>query len=293
MRRTIRLEGGGGLEEIPARDIARLIDAVVRATARAAGHALGRQVRPTGRWRNAVNRAAEVRLVELSSGSGVLTFQAAPDATPDLIAFPWSDGPLGERALEIAIDAAGPQAEQFPDVASEWAHLARDLGVGRRYDRVLIETEEIEPVSIDRETMDQLEAAASRQVSPVEATGVQGRVYEANFDNRTALLKGAGGETVRVDYPEPLADDVYRVLRGTANLVGDVTYDSETMRATSIQVQRVDRPQQITFEDFWERRPISLIAEEAGLRPVQDPNDLVIHGLSPADWAELREGMGR
>jgi len=40
------LEGGGGLEDVPAADVATFIAGVVRLVALAAGHAVGRPVKP-------------------------------------------------------------------------------------------------------------------------------------------------------------------------------------------------------------------------------------------------------
>jgi len=132
---------------------------------------------------------------------------------------------------------------------------------------------------------------AGKRLGPVAPSGLQGSLYEANFDARTAQLKGLGGEIVRVEYPEELADDIYEVLRGTANLAGEVTFSPETMRANSIKVSQVNRPVQLALDEFWESKPIAEIATEAGIHKVEDPQELVIAGLSPADWAELREAM--
>ena len=250
MRRTVRLEGGGQLNDIPARDIARCIDGIVHATARAAGYALGARVRPTGRWRRAVDRAADIRIVELRSGSAVLAFEPAPDIIESL-GLPWHDGSLNERALAIAVEGAGEKADRYPDVAAEWVKLAVDLEVGRRYDRiVVIEDPETELVRVNREAIERLRMAAGSRLGPVAPAGIQGRLFEANFLAQTAQLKGPSGEVVRVEYPEELADDIYRVLRGTANLVGDVTYSPETLRATSIMARRVERPIQLLVGQF-------------------------------------------
>lgn len=43
------LEGGGGLEDVPAGDVAAFIAGVVRLVSRAAGHAVGRPIKETGR----------------------------------------------------------------------------------------------------------------------------------------------------------------------------------------------------------------------------------------------------
>lgn len=290
-RTTIRLEGGPGLEDAPAADIARFIDGVVHAVARAAGHALGRQVRPTGRWKKAVECASEIRLIELRSGSVEFVFASAPDLT-EALGLPWYDGSLNERALAIAAEAAGPAADRYPDVAEAWVSLARDLRVGDRYERIrFLADDDREVAVIDETGLATLADAAVREaVTPYESR-LQGRLFEANFDARSAQLRGPTGDIVRVEYDDELADDIYRVLRVTANLAGEVSYDPTTMKATSIHVRQIERPVQLGMDDFWSSPSIAQLIHEQGLRPIADPRALVAEGLTASDWEELREAI--
>lgn len=290
-RTTIRLEGGPGLEDAPAADVARFIDGVVHAVARAAGHALGRQVRPTGRWKKAVERASEIRLVELRTGSLEFVFASAPDV-PEALGLPWHDGSLNERALAIAMEAAGPSAERYPDVAEAWVSLARDLEVGTRYERIrFIGDGKREVAVIDAAGMAVLAGRAVREaVSPYESR-LQGRLFEANFEARSAQLRGPSGEVIKVEYDDDLADEIYRVLRATANLSGEVTYDPTSMTATSIHVRQIERPVQLGMDDFWSTPSIAQLIQEQGLHPLSDPLSLVADGLTASDWEELREAM--
>jgi hypothetical protein len=276
---------------VPAADIARFIDGVVRAVARAAGHALGKQVRPTGRWKKAVERASEVRLIELRSGSVEFVFASAPDLT-DALGLPWHDESLNERALAIAAEAAGPAAERYPDVAEAWMSLGRDLQVGTRYERIRFLAEgDREVAVIDAARLAALAGGAVREaVRPYESR-LQGRLFEANFDARSAQLRGPTGDVVRVEYDDELADEIYRVLRVTADLAGEVSYDPTTMRATSIHVRLIERPVQLAIDDFWSTPSIAQLIREQGLRPIADRRALVAEGLTAADWEELREAI--
>jgi len=262
----------------------------VHAVARAAGHAVGRQVRPTGRWKKAVERASEVRLIQLRSGSVEFVFASAPDLT-EALGLPWHDGSLNERALAIAAEAAGPAAERYPDVAEAWVSLAYDLQVGTRYERMRFLVEGGEVAVIDAARLATLASSAVREaVRPYESR-LQGRLFEANFDARSAQLRGPSGDVVRVEYDDELADEIYRVLRVTADLAGEVSYDPTTMRATSIHVRQIERPVQLAMDDFWSTPSIAQLIQEQGLRPISDPRSLVSEGLTASDWEELREAM--
>lgn len=279
---------------MPAADIARFIDGVVHAVARAAGHALGRKVRPTGRWKRAVERASEIRLVELRTGNVEFVVTSAPDVT-EALGLPWRDGSLNERALAIAREAAGPSAERYPDVAEAWVSLARDLEVGTRYERIRFLGEGNREVAvIDAAGLAGLAVLAGRAVReavrPYESR-LQGRLFEANFETRSAQLRGPSGEVIKAEYDDDLTDEIYRVLRGTANFTGEVTYDPTTMKATSIHVRQIDRPVQLGMDDFWSTPSIAQLIQEQGLRPIPDSLSLVADGLTASDWEELREAM--
>jgi hypothetical protein len=288
--RRMVLEGGGRLEDVPAADIAVFIEGVVGAVARAAGHVIGRQVKPTGRRRSVVAAASEIRLVAIRSGSVEFTFAPAPDRDlPDGLEFDIES--LSERALTVATAAAGEDAERYRDVARIWLNTADRLGVGTRYKQIrLLEGNDQELVRLNRDAVDRLRAIAGPRLVPEVPSGLQGRLYEANFDAHSAELRGRSGEIVRVQYDDAVADDIYRVLRGTANLIGDVTYDPVTLRATKIRVRQVQRPEQLDMS-FWQEKPLAQLASEQGMQTIKDVDALVVHGLSHDDWEALREAM--
>jgi hypothetical protein len=290
--RRFVLEGGGRMEDVPASDIAVLIDGVVRAVMRAAGHVVGRELKPTGRPEHVVASAAQIRLIALRSSSVEFEFAPAqPVNLPGTFAFDIQS--LSERALGIAVESAAGRGQSHPDVIRAWVDTARKLGVGKRYKRLrALDLAGHELARIDAESLPHLRALANARVRDIPMTGVQGRLYEANFDTATALLETPSHEVVRVQFDQALADDIYRVLRGSANLVGDITYDPQAMRATSIHVSEVQRPRQLDLS-FWQEKPIAEIAEEQGLAPVRDASSLTIAGLSRDEWAALRAAMDR
>lgn len=289
--RRIVLEGGGRLQDVPASDIAEVIEGVVNAVTKAAGHVVGRAVKERGRRERVVAAAGEVRLLELHSGSVEFVFAPA-SALGEMEGLPFDPESLSERALDIAIAAAGDGAPQYRDVARVWVKTAEKVGVGSRYQRIrMTERGGRQLVDLDATALETLRQVASRP-RDVRDSLVQGRLYEANFDARTALLRGPDGEIVQVQYDERHADDIYRVLRGPADLVGDITYDPEALRALKVRVREVRRPVQLDLS-FWEEKPLDRIISEQHLERIQDPSELVVSGLSHAEWEELRGAIDR
>ena len=44
--------------------------------------------------------------------------------------------------------------------------------------------------------------------------------------------------------------------------------------------------------DFWTDRPVSELIAEVGAKPVENPADLELHGVSDDAWAVLYEALG-
>ncbi len=283
------LEGGAKLGDVPASDIARFIDGVVRTIAKAAGHAVGREVRQTGRWQGAVAAASEVRLVAIRPGSIEFVFAPAPqEVGPQTLGLDVET--LSERALAIAVSAAGDDSARYRDVARSWVKTADALGIGARYQRVRILSDRKQLAVIDGPSLDVLREVAGGR--PREAVAMlQGRLYEANFDARTATLRTPTGEVVQVQYGQEHADDIYRVLRGPANLRGDVSYDPVSSRALRVRVTQIESPRQMHLGEFWQEHSLPGVIREQHLTPIQDPQTLVIPGLTADDWRVLREGF--
>lgn len=287
--RRIVLEGGGSLEDVPAADIAQVIEGVIAAVTKAAGHVVGRQVKERGRRERVVAAAGAIHLLSVSSGSVDFTFRSS-GAVMDAEGLPFDPETVGDRALEIATSAAGVEAGRYRDVARVWLKTAEAIGIGERYDAIrMTDDDGHDGVTLDADRVEAIRIAVRPSPSQVPAS-VQGRLYEANFDAQTAQLRGPSGEIVHVQYDDRHADDIYRVLRGTANLIGEVTYDPHSLRALRVRVREVDQPTQMDLS-FWVEKPLVAVIAEQQLARIKDASELVVEGLSHEDWEQLRAGI--
>lgn len=144
----------------------------------------------TGRWQNVVAAASQVRLVGIRSGSVEFVFAPAPqEVGPHTLGLDVAS--LSQRALVIAAAAAGEQAGDYRDVARAWLDTADSVGVGVRYERIRVFADQVETAVIDPPALDRLRAVTGRGLRSIPAT-LQGRLYEANFDARTATLRTLG-----------------------------------------------------------------------------------------------------
>jgi hypothetical protein len=137
----VRLTGDEAqLGRVAAGDVARMLLGVERAVARAAGHVIGRQVKPTGRRGRVIEETTRFRLLSIERGSIVGVLELPEEATnADTLN---ADVPsLGPLALESALaTAAGEETEQV-DVAEAFVQLVDDVGVGSRFQSLTLEEE--------------------------------------------------------------------------------------------------------------------------------------------------------
>ena len=75
-------------------------------------------------------------------------------------------------------------------------------------------------------------------------------------------------------FDEAQADEIQRWLRRQGELEGRIEYDARSGLATSIDLQRIVRPEQlrtlIGAEDFWRHRGVSGLIEEQGVHAIGD-----------------------
>jgi hypothetical protein len=288
-----RLEGGGDLGEVPAEDVGLFILELVRVVARAAGHAVGRPVKETGRWESIVKSASRVRLESVTSGSVQVAFVPSKSEV-----FQMGDNlgldaeTVSQRALVIVRASAGPDADAYPDVAKAWTELAQRLGVGQRYGRISITAEDGEPVVIDSQSLGRLAEVAERTIPGVNADHVRGVLFAADFEKLTAKLRTSSLELVDVEFDLEHADAIKEALRDLTAIQGHATYDRRTHRLISVHVEEIVRPVQLEAEDFWTDRTIPQLLAEQGVGPA-DPAALRIEGVSEEDWAMLLEELAR
>lgn len=287
------LEGGGNLEDVPAADVAAFITGVVRLVARAAGHAVGRPVKETGRRESIVDMASRVRLQSIRSGS--VAISVLPALGP---AFPIGDSlalvaeTASERALSIVYQAVGSSSASYPDVAALWAEVGEGLGIGERYTGISIEPVDRARVTLDRPAIDRLRATAQHAQRAVTRNLVTGVLYEADFEAFTAKLRDPTRSSVSVKFDAGSAGAIKEALRGRTTLVGHVTYDAKAGRVVSVRVERVEEPLQLTADDFWAEKSVESIVREQGIQALDDAASLRMDGVSDEDWATFFEALG-
>jgi hypothetical protein len=262
------------LGRVAAGDVARMLLGVERAVARAAGHVIGRQVKPTGRRGRTIEETTHFRLLGIEQGSvvGVLELpeEAADDETLDL------DVPsLGELALGSALaTAAGEETEQR-DVAQAFVQLADDVGVGTRIAALTLEEDSPagrKCVTLDRLARDRLYEVASAGPQSRDDSLI-GVLVEADFESNTAHLRTTGGQRITVRFEPDLADSIQDGLRRQAELIGEVSYDPKTREAHAVSLRRIVQGEQLTMGldggNFWTPREIHELAAEQHVSPVE------------------------
>jgi hypothetical protein len=169
------------------------------------------------------------------------------------------------------------------DIARVALELADEVGVGSRSDAITFRADPGTPgervARIDgpsRVRLLEVVQAAERRSGEVT-----GRLFEANFEQRTAKLRLLTGQEVRVTFTAEHDEEIYRVLRGTTSLRGDVTYDPATAAARRIDVTNLEPPEQLTagleLGDFWSSATLDQLADEQDVAPVTDLAGLVDH----------------
>jgi hypothetical protein len=262
--------------------------------ARAAGYAIGRPVKDTGRYESIVKAASKVRIDSVSSGSVVVTLLPSRHEVFRLGDNLGLDAEtVSQRALAISREAATDRASDYPDVARGWIELADRLGVGRQYQRVVIRAPDRDPVTLDQDAHVALRGMLATTLAGVEGDTVRGVLYEANFETLTAKLRNQRGETVEVQFDLDHAAEIKEALRNPTTIAGRATYDRRTNRLVSVQLEQLVRPVQLAAEEFWADRPVREILREQGVSPVKEPALLQLEGVSQEEWEDFFEALGR
>lgn len=272
----VRLTGDDAdLGRVAAGDVARVLLGVERAVARAAGHVIGRQVKPTGRRGRTIEETTRFRLLAIEPGSVVGVLEL-PEETADDERLDLDGESLGELALESALaTAAGEETDQL-DVAEAFVRLADEVGVGSRFEALTLEEErpaKRTSVTLDRPARDRLYKIVSRTPDARDDSLV-GVLVEADFESYTARLRTGGGQRVAVRFEPQLADSIQEDLRRAGEFRGEVSYDPKTMEARSVKLRSIVRGEQLTMGldagGFWAPRAIEELAAERNIGPVED-----------------------
>jgi hypothetical protein len=286
-RVRLRLKGrDAALGRVPAADVARLLDGLQSALARASGLLTRKEIKRTGRWAALIEDAVKLRLVSVTSGS-VVTELELPEFLAEAPTLPLDAQGLGEMALERTLDLIAKPTIRDAAVAHavhEWAH---QLGIGTRYDALEVERikgHERRKETIDAARADKLRSAAESAIR-LRKDAVVGTLVEADFENHTARLRAVDGAAIVVEFDDQLADDIQRILRHNAQVVGQVHYDPKNQRALRVQVQEVLTPDQLGFEPhaFWGVESVDELQREQNVAPITDIRDLQDANASKAE----------
>lgn len=298
---TIGLEGGAAqLGDVIASDVAKLILHAESAFAKAMGHEIQRPVKKKGAWRKAIAQSVRFHLVEIRSGSVVVVGELPDVLPPDGAMLLEGTTSLGELGLRRAVRAfEDPQTAEI-DVSNVWLQAADAVGIGQRYDAVrldLTEPGQKHPrvVRLDRETVQRLRTfVLDASVRSMKSEHLVGRLFEADFEKRTAKLRTPQG-VVEVMFDEPLDDDIQDALRNLRTLIGQITYDRREARAVAIRVRKMTPREQLSFasDDFWIDKPIQQLISEQETGPVEDLLILAIPGVSDEEWGAFSKAIGR
>jgi len=287
------------LGRVAAADFARLLIGVERVVARAAGHVIGRQVKPTGRRGRTIEDAAHFRLLAVEAGSVVGVLELA-DAPEDEDTLDFDAAGLGELALDAALATiTAPKPAQL-DVAEAFVRLADEIGLGSRFAAVVFDATRESPrreqhVVFDHPARERLAGAVDTRIEPRDDSLV-GVLFEADFESETALLRSGGGQRIAVRFGPELADDVQEALRHQAQFGGEVAYDPKTMSARSVKLNKILWGAQLTLGldpgDFWSARSLHELAAEQGIGPVDDITALRDEDASPEEIDRLMAALG-
>ena len=296
---SVTLKGPQRLSDLSIREIATFLDGLAALVAHGAAADLGRRMRATGRYQAALEDASRLRLARLSSGSvRADLLEPAPRQAPP--GFGLAADTLSARSFRRLMSvASNPEARpEDADVVAEFdAYLTRVIGDRHDWTLRLADNHPARPtiVVVDRPQRDRIHRAAVvgslRHVSGHEVTG---RVFEVNYERRTALVRtSAATDPVLVQFGPEHDDEVLRQLRHLATVRGDVTFDPRTQRVIRIELQEIHRGDQLGLDfggvDFWVDRPVHDLIAAAGARQIEDPAVLELHGIPEEDWQALYE----
>jgi hypothetical protein len=287
---------GPGLGEVEMADVGAFLTGITRVVQHACGHAVGREVKLRGRREQAIERASKIRLTAVESGS--VTVYGNPAVAPlDPGSLNLDTPTISELGLQISFSALGRDAATYPDVAGTWVDVGDELGIGKRFDSLRMDdlrSRRTRTAVLDGRGKERLRmVAAAATLRSVTGQAVTGRLFEADFERRTAKLRAPAGGIVTVEFPEELDDDIQRALRRYPALSGEVKFNPKTNQAVSVRVRRIDIGQQMAMfgVDFWNDSTIADLRTGGGRPGVTDPEKLRV-AASDDEWAAFFEAVG-
>ena len=281
MGEVIRIQLDGPDAEpgrIPAADVARLLHGYERALGRAAEARLRRRAR-TGRRGGAVEASTRLIFRGIEGGSLIAELEL-PEAAEEA-ALPLDDPRLGELAASDVLDVIeDPGSAGDTWVADALAALGDELGIGARYSALTVELRPDDGAPGRRATLsdETRQRLSARRAQAAERGArddrVAGTLIEVDFERHRAQVLTGDRRRVTVVFDEGQADDIQRWLRRQGELEGRIEYDPRSGLATSIDLQRIVRPEQlrasIGSEDFWHHQGVEGLIQEQGVHAMSD-----------------------
>jgi hypothetical protein len=254
---------------VRASDVARLIIGLESAVAAAAYAALGKPRRgSTGRHRAAIEAASRLHFQNVEPGSVVAVLrlpQLAP-VTDDTFAVEVDD--LAGAAFDrLVASFTMPDDQVDAGIAKALADLGQDLGIGERHDELLLASPRSPVVGhLDASAKERMRRLADAPLGR-QPDVIVGTLYEADFDRRTAHLHAATGETVTVEFPAELDDQIQDALRAQATFEGIISFDPATSIVRSVDLRRISTPEPLPFDTsaFWVTTAVDDLALQQGV----------------------------
>ncbi|HEX8093800.1 hypothetical protein [Jatrophihabitans sp.] len=255
---------------VRASDIARLFTGLESAVAAAAYAALGKPRRgSTGRHRAAVEAASRLHFQNVEPG-GVVAVLRLPqlaevtDGTFDVEV----DDLAGAAFDRLVASFAEPDHHVDAGIAKALADLGQELGIGERHDELLL-TSPRSPVvgRLDASAKDRMRRLADAPLGH-QPDVIVGTLHEADFDRRTARLHATTGETVTVEFPAELDDEIQEALRAQAAFEGIISFDPATAIVRRVELRRISVSEPLPFDTsaFWVTTSVEDLAHEQGDR---------------------------
>lgn len=256
---------------VRARDVARLIVGLESAVAAAAYATLGKPRRgSTGRHRAAIEAVSRLRFQNVEPGSvvAVLRLPHLAETTTDTFDV-GVDDLAGAAFDQIVASFDLPDDQVDPGIARALADLGQELGIGERHDELLLTSARTTGQGrLNGEARERMRRLADAPLGH-QPDVLVGTLREADFDRRTARLHTSTGETVVVDFPADLDDQIQEALRGKATFEGIVSFDPTTTTVKRVELRRISNPEMLPFDTsaFWEATSVEALAEAQGVQP--------------------------
>ncbi len=295
---SLRLAGDRAqFGQADAVDLARLIVGINAVVRRTASVLAGRRPGQRGRLPRQIADAVRLRLCGVSEGSLVVELEL-PDDLVRSDEMVLDDVSLGEASVLTALAVLDGSATGFGDTATAWTQLADRLDIGGRNDSLTLSvpSHARSPVLLDRNNRTRLDEVTRSAQRDDEAGDRVGVLYEADFERNAARLRTAQGEAVAVKFGDDQAATVKEALRERTRFRGQITYHQQTSEVVAVDVIEILRAQQLVLgkqvRDFWTTKSVTELADEQGVAPVTDIEELGIENVSESETEAFMEALG-